>query len=392
MNRSRRLAGLLALERNVVLVSAAMLLLAFGENLWKKFLPRYLLALGAPIRAIGLLGSVEDLLDGLYQYPGGWFSDRFGRRNAMLGFVLAALAGYAVYTVAPRWWWIVAGLVLVKVWSSMGSPALFAVIADALPRERRAMGFTVQSILKRLPIAVAPIAGGVVIAKAGLVTGMQAMFAVTSVLALLSMAFLARIRLERIEGPPEMTMRGVWRSFPPSLRALLVSDVFIRTCEALVDVFLVIWATVIVGVTAPQFGVLIAVQMVSAIVVYLPAATLADRIGRKPLVVATFVAFSLFPLAVVLAKSFTALVLAFVVGGLRELGEPARKALILDFADPALRGRTVGLYYLARSVAIAPAAFIGSLLWERNPAFPFVAALLIGLTGTLLFALTVREE
>src|SRR5437870_4200292 len=174
-----RVAGFLALERNVVAVSIAMLLLAFGENLWKRFLPRYLQALGAPIRAVGLFGSIEDFLDGAYQYPGGWLSDRIGRRASLLGFVVVAAIGYAIYGFARSWPWIIAGLFFVSAWSSMGSPTLFAVIGDALPKERRAMGFTVQSIIKRVPIAVAPIIGGLVIARRGLVPGVRALLIAT---------------------------------------------------------------------------------------------------------------------------------------------------------------------------------------------------------------------
>src|SRR6185436_17630736 len=97
---------------------------------------------------------------------------------------------------------------------------------------------------------------------------------------------------------------------------------------------------------------------------YLPVARLADRIGRKPFVIATFVAFAAFPVAVVLAHDFAGLVLAFVIGGLREVGEPARKAMIVDLVRPSLRARSIGLYYLIRSVSIAPAAFIGGMLWS----------------------------
>ena len=142
----------------------------------------------------------------------------------------------------------------------------------------------------------------------------------------------------------------------------------------------------IAGLTAPQYGTLIAVQTATSIAVYLPAAKIADRIGRKPVVVATFLCFSLFPVAVIAAPTFKTMLAAFVVGGLREIGEPARKALIVDLAQPVLRARTVGLYYLIRSVAIAPAAFIGGLLWEVRPGVPFVAALVVGLIGTMLFA------
>jgi hypothetical protein len=84
--------------------------------------------------------------------------------------------------------------------------------------------------------------------------------------------------------------------------------------------------------------------------------------------------------------------LAFVVGGLREIGEPARKALILEFVRPEVRARGVGLYYLIRSLAIAPAATIGGVLWGVSPKLPFLMAGGIGLIGTVLFALTVEER
>jgi hypothetical protein len=77
---------------------------------------------------------------------------------------------------------------------------------------------------------------------------------------------------------------------------------------------------------------------------------------------------------------------------LREIGEPARKALIIDLAAAALRARVVGLYYLVRSLAIAPAAFVGGLLWRVSPELPFYVAASIGAVGTLVFARTVNEQ
>ena len=99
--QSRRWTTFLALERNVVAVAGAMFLLSFGEELWKRFIPKYLEALGAPVLAIGLYGTARDALDGLYQYPGGWVADRFGRRRALALFVALASVGYGVYWLAP---------------------------------------------------------------------------------------------------------------------------------------------------------------------------------------------------------------------------------------------------------------------------------------------------
>jgi MFS family permease len=116
------------------------------------------------------------------------------------------------------------------------------------------------------------------------------------------------------------------------------------------------------------------------------------RLGRKPFVIATFFCFALFPVAVVLAPDFRWLVAAFMIGGLREIGEPARKAMIVDLAQKNRRARTVGLYYLVRNLSITPASAIGGLLWRIRPQIPFLVAGAIGIAGTLLFAATVDEK
>jgi MFS family permease len=390
--RLGRVRQLLALERNTLAVVVAMFLMALGENLWRRFLPKYLEALGAPIVAIGAYGSVEDALDGLYQYPGGWASDRYGRRRALLLFVVLAAIGYVVIAAAPAWPVVFVGLLFIMAWTSMASPTLFAVVGDALPTGRRSVGFSVQAILRRVPILVAPALGGAVIAGVGIRAGVRAGLMTSVALSLVTIAVVRHMRLDRPAAPTPADIRVVWRSLPGPLRRLLVSDICIRTCDAMVDVFLVLYAVNVIGIGPPVFGSLVGIQMATVILCSLPAAHLADRLGRKPFVIATFVAFASFPLAVVAARSVWGLVAAFVVGGLREIGEPARKALILDLVRPELRARGVGLYYLLRSLAIAPAATVGGLLWQVSPRVPFLMAGAIGGLGVLLFTLTVDER
>lgn len=368
-----------------------MFLLGCGENLWRRFLPKYLEALGAPITAIGAFGTAEDFLDGVFQYPGGWVADRYGRRFALILFVCLAALGYVVYWALPSWPIAFVGLALVMAWTSMASPTLFAVVGDALPKSKRTMGFTVQSILRRVPIVIAPTIGGFAVAAYGIRAGVRLGLVVSVVMAAITIGVVSRLRIPIVPDDAPITLRHVWRAFPRSLRWLLVSDVFIRTCEGLVDVFLVLYAINVVGIGAPGFGIMIATQALTTILVQIPAARVAERTGKKPFVTATFIAFALFPIGVAISKSFTLLLVAFIVGGLRELGEPARKALIIDFAAPALRGRVVGLYYLCRSMAIAPAAFVGGLLWRVNPALPFYVAGAMGFAGVAAFVITVEE-
>jgi len=381
----------LALERNVSAAAGALFLLGFGEELWRRYVPKYLEALGAGPGAIGLYGTAEDFCDAVYQLPGGTLADRLGRRRAFPIFLLIAAAGYLVYLLSPSWPWVFLGLALAMAWTSMASPATFAVIADALPRHRRAMGFTVQSILRRVPRLVSPLAGGALIGTLGVVAGMRVGFAVTLVLAGLTLLVVTRMDLPALPSRP-MGLRGVWGAFDPSLKRLLASDIVIRTCEGLAGVFVILWVTTVRGYSVPAFSVFLAIQVATSILVYLPAARWADTIGRKPFVTATFLAFALFPVAVVLAHGPIAMAAAFVVGGLREIGEPARKAMIVDSAHAELRGRTVGLYYLARGFSVTPAAAAGGLLWRASPALPFFVAGAVGLVGTLLFVATVEER
>ena len=389
-----RLRDGLALERNVAVMSLAVFLLGAGEELWKSFMPKYLEALGAGAAAIGLYGTARDFLDAVYQYPGGYVSDRIGTRRALILFASLAALGYAIYAVSPRWPLVFAGLVFAMAWASMASPAMFALIAERLPRDRRAMGFTVQAILKRVPVLLSPTLGGLLIGAMGLIQGVRAALVITialTIVAILAQRWLYFVSPDAPAASP-VSMRAQFSALHPALKRLLLSDIFIRTCEGMVGVFVVLYATNVVGITSLQFGVLVGVQMASSIAAYLPAAKLADRYGRKPFVVATFVCFSLFPLAIVLSHSFALLVPAFVIGGLRELGEPARKAMIVDLADAERRGRTVGLYYLTRSLAITPASVIGGYLWKLSPATPFFVATLMGLLGVVIFVLTVDRR
>jgi MFS family permease len=385
------LRDFLSLERNVTIASGAVFLLGFGEELWKKFLPKYLEALGASIPMISLFGTAEDFFDAVYQYPGGWIADRFGRRRALFFFLGLACAGYFVSLFGPSWPFAFLGLALVMGWQSMASPAIFAVIGDSLPKEKRAMGFTIQSILKRVPVMIAPVVGGVIIASRGIVSGVHLGLIITFALAALTALIIRFINIAHLPHP-EANIFGVWDSLQAGLKRLLISDIFIRTSEGMADVLIILYITNVLHVSFARFGTLVAVSTITTLLIYLPAAKAADRIGRRPFIIATFCAFALYPLAIVAAHNFAGLVIAFIIGGLREIGEPARKAMIVDFAEPQLRARTVGLYYLLRSLTITPAAAIGGLLWKVSPQTPFVIAGTFGVAGGFIFIATVREQ
>jgi MFS family permease len=175
-----------------------------------------------------------------------------------------------------------------------GSPAIFAVLGDSLPREKRALGFTLQSIVKRVPVVVAPLAGGLLIARLGIIKGTHVSLAITLFLVAVTLLLVRKITLTA-RALETTNIRGVWQTFHSVLKRLLVSDVIIRPCEGMTGVLTILYVTNVLNFGVAVYGTFVAIQMVTPIVVYIAAGKIADRIGRKPFVIATFISFALFP-------------------------------------------------------------------------------------------------
>jgi MFS family permease len=393
IGRRRSASKALGLERNVAVLAASVFGIGLAEELWQVFLPKYLASLGASGGVIGLFASTRDLLDGLYQYPGGWLTDRFGRKRTLLLLTTLAIAGYATYAAAWHWAVVFGGVFLVMAWKSGAFPTTFAVIGDALPSGRRAIAFAVQSILVRVPRIIGAPIGGALLVALGMRAGMRTALAISMLLA--CCVLFAQYRGFRSDGPEPgrgdpASLAAVWNRMAPRLKRLLAADCVVRIGEGIAASFIVLYVTGPLGFSAARFGVLYAIQQAVAVVLYLPMGKLGDLAGRRPLVAATFAFFAAFPLAVRMSATFPALVIAFAIGGMREMGEPARKSLIVDLSEPAHRGRSVGVYYTVRNLLVVPAGVVGGLLWQRSPALPLEAAFAVSAAGAVVYLFTSR--
>ena len=382
-----------ALRRNIVVLSAATLLLGLGEEMWSKFIPKYLEALGAGVFAIGLFGTVEDLIDATYQFPGGLISDRVGRKRSLVLFGLVGVAGYTVYLIAGTWVVVFLGLFLVMA-SSLSQPVIFALIGDSLPKHRRAMGFSVQSILKRIPRAISPPIGGLIILYLGVIKGVKAALLLTIFLGLTAVYLQYRGYVETLkpEKRRSLSPREAFRRMSSPLRWLLVSDCLARMGQHITKMYAILYAMNVIGITSVNFGLLVSVQTVASMLVYIPIARLSDTRRRKPYVAITFLFFALYPLLIGISKNYLMLLLAYVVAGLREAGEPSRKAMIVDLAGESSRGSEVGLYYSIRGFVVMPGSLIGAALWSSSPILPFLVGSSIAWAGLVIFLIRLKSN
>jgi MFS family permease len=132
--------------------------------------------------------------------------------------------------------------------------------------------------------------------------------------------------------------------------------------------------------------------MATAVLIYIPVDWLADRGSKKPFIFMTFVLFTCFPLLLMFCQSIEWLIPAFVVRGLKEFGEPTRKALIVELAPAAHKAGMFGLYYLIRDIVVSVAAFGGAFLWELSPQANFLGAFGFGVLGTVFYAVRGSDE
>ncbi|HUU97997.1 MAG TPA: MFS transporter, partial [Phycisphaerae bacterium] len=371
MKQIRKIMEFLGLRRSIMGLLSMVILVGMGEHMAEQFLPVYLLALGGGVISIGFLNGMDNLLGALYAFPGGYLSERLGYKRALLIFNVMSMAGFVIVILIPKWWAVIVGAALFLSWTAISLPATMSLVARVLPKDKRTMGVSVHSLVRRIPMAVGPMIGGWFIVKWGTVDGVRLAF--IGALAMAVVALIAQQVLiedekpkDRKAAPSVRSMLSLLPRMNPNLRSLLVSDILIRFCEQIPYAFVVVWSMSEVAgyhtaqISAEKFGVLRAVEMATAILIYIPVAYMADRTHKKPFVVMTFIFFTLFPLMLLFSRSFEMLLAAFVLRGLKEFGEPTRKALIMDLAPEDQKAGMFGVYYLVRDVIVSIAAFGGA--------------------------------
>ena len=393
VNRAQRLADVLGLKRNLVILLLVIFMIGAGEELWMRFVPKYLQALGASVFVIGLYDGLRTLLGAIYAYPGGLLVDAWGHRRAFLFFNIVSIVGYSLVLLIPHWGAVIAGMFLFLSWTCFSLPATFSLVGASLRRDRYSTGIGMQMVIKRLPIMIAPIFGGMLIDRFGLIPGVRLALIISI---LLSAATIFIQRQLREEPRPETVPSERWNffrslsQFNAPMRRLLLSDILIRFCERIPYAWVVIFAMDYIGMSGEEVGLLTTVEMLAATVCIIPTSYFADRYGRERFVVATFVMFTLFPISLLVSRNFTALVIAFAIRGFKEFGDTSRKALIIDYCESQRRGQMVGAYYLVRDLVVSVAAILGAYLWSLGPGLNFLTAAIFGLAGTIYYARTMK--
>ena len=439
-----------ALERDVIVLSLAMFAFSLGFQMTNRYMAEYMVALGATGIAVGLFGTFGNVISAVYPYPGGAISDRIGSRYALTVFGLLATVGFGIWLGAPLLAGVAVGpvelsivaifvgLVFAQAWKSFGLGATYAIVKQSGPPSRLAAGFASTESFRRTAFLVGPLIAAAIFAPfTGAADDVVLAFQLILLVAIVFGVFgtLVQHRLydssedsfgKQFEGIDQLT--SDLRSLPEPLRPLLIGDTLVRFANGMVYIFFVLVVTdfLAVGLSLPTsvplagdtlsppafFGLLLGLEMAIALLVMIPAAKLAERVGLKPIVALGFLVYAVFPIMLISVPDggvgpFGAagvLALLFAFSGLRFAGLPAHKALIVGPAEMGAGGRVTGSYYLVRNLLVIPSAALGGILWEGvsnpltgetlitgDPVLAFTIATAIGLVGTGYFLLFGKE-
>lgn len=381
-----------------------VILVGLGERIGERFLPVYLVATGASAFAPSILNGLDNFLSAVYSFPGGWISSKFGYKKALLFFNIFAITGYLIVILFPSWISVIIGSVFFLSWSSLSMPAYMDLIRNEIPKNKQVFGISVHSLIKRVPMAVGPVLGGILVDNMGIEKGIRIAFILATICSIMGI-FVQQFVLKN-DSPSKISGNSndqkekldqnnsslqilPWK-FPYEMKIILISDILAKFCSQIPYAYIAIWAMEYSNgakINATLFGILTTIEMVCAILSYVLIGFLGDKFKKKKFIMTTFVLYLIFPLVLLCAKSFAVLVIAFIIRGFKEFGEPARKSQIMEFAPEGKKALYFGAFYFYRDIFVTVGVILGGALWVIKPELNLVTAAFFGLASCLVYGI-----
>lgn len=402
----------LGLERNVFAAGAVSFFMDVSSEMVYPLVPLFLsTVLGVPKSVIGLIEGVAESTASLLKVASGWYSDRIGRRKELMG------AGYAISTLsrvglalAGSWSHVLGARFVDRVGKGIRTAPRDAIIADSSPVREMARSFGFHRAMDQFGAVLGPAVAFLILT--GRPGDYRTVFWVSLIPGLVAVAvvvlFIKERRRPRVGAAagrsaarsnrspgagalPPATLRGKLRRLRgPLLGYLVVAALFSFGNSS--DAFLILRAEDVgVGVALIPLVYLVFNLVYSGLSV--PAGLLADRFGRKRLLVFGYVMFALTYAGLALARSPVHIWALFILYGIyMGFADGNGRALLAELAPADRRATAFGAYHSVVGVAALPSSAVAGVLWDRvSPAAPFWLGAATALAAAFLLPVLVRS-
>jgi MFS family permease len=365
------------------------LLMDISSEMIHGLLPVFLVGvLGAGPAMLGLIEGMAEATASIGKVVSGAVSDLIGRRKplAVLGYGLGA-ASKPFFALATGPAWVLGARFADRVGKGLRGAPRDALVADLAPPGMAGAAYGLRQALDSVGAFAGPLLAIGLMAATG--DDFRTVFwiaVVPGAAAVLLLVLAVREPPRPAAPPPRPRLDRAALAALPAAFWVVVGAGAILTLARMSEAFAILRAEDLGLPVALAPAILVAMNLVAAAVTY-PVGTLSDRIGRRGLLAAGFLALALAHLVLAAAPGLWAAFLGAGLWGLHlALSQGLLAALVADTAPKALRGTAFGLFHLASGGALLLASLGAGLIWQAFGATAtFLAGALAAGAGLALF-------
>jgi MFS family permease len=351
----------------VWLLGLTSLLTDASSDMIVPLLPAFLTqVIGAGPAFVGLVEGVADAVAAVLRLISGAISDRMSRRKPLvvLGYGVAGLVRPLV-ALATTPFHVLAVRVVDRFGKGVRSAPRDALIADVAPEGAAARAFGIHRAMDHAGAMLGPLIAAGLLATGAPLRRVFALAAIPAAFALVAVLFVREPAHAPATSAPTSALPA-WRlGWPAGPLGGFLVVVLIFAIGNATDGFLLLRAQEL-SVPLALIPILWAMHHACKVLSTLVGGTLADRVGRVPVIASGWLSFAAAYVGMALAsEAWHAWALMLLYGLYHGLSEPAEKALVRDLASAQDRGRAFGAYTFVTGIASLPAGIITGVIWQR---------------------------
>ena len=392
------------IKGNFLVLVLSWILMDFVNEMPGTYYALYVKALGGDEVIIGIITFASLIALASVQFPGGYLADKYGRKWLVSSMTFGVALSFLLYALAPSWEWILIGAVITNL-CLIYQPALFALVADSIPPEKRGLGFSIINLITSVSTTPGPIIAGILYLNYGLENSMRICYFL--VVAFYLTAAILRLRLrESIQTAEKIDLRGllnayptslkesikVWKKVPRSMFYLFLANILFMFSFSMGQPFFVIYATEILQIEKFYWSIILTTLFITMIAISLPIGKLVDKIGRKKPLIASYVLFVPALLLFVYGDLSRLFITFPLIGTCQLLFFSSAAALGADLVPKEQRGKVQGFSSFFNNVFMALGGLIGGFIYKNvSPQLPFLIPLILIPVEIAIIAFLVKE-